>query len=246
MKHLLIICSCVENATNGEAQALRDTFLKDVSKFPDLEYKFFIGDGQPTNEDETALFESFDHDLGARNIALAGLHPKDRRTIYIPKDDEVILKNVPDDFAHLTYKSREACRWALENGFEHTFHIVIDVYVAIDRMMNSGFSNYDYLGNPCPTRPEAYGPYAGGCGYWLSRKALMSVVVQPVTFWAEDLWVGSIMNRHGITLTADNRFHSNWPVVPHRNNSIISTHIGVGCHDVNRIYNAHLDYIGSL
>ena len=55
MKVLIAITSCVRDAQNGNNQALRDTFLKDVANRPDLEYRFFLGDGTPTGEDETTL-----------------------------------------------------------------------------------------------------------------------------------------------------------------------------------------------
>jgi len=59
MKALIAITSWVTGAINGENQAMRDTFLKDVPRYPGLDYKFFIGNGQSTGEDETLLTQSY-------------------------------------------------------------------------------------------------------------------------------------------------------------------------------------------
>ena len=235
---IITISSWVGAATNGENQAMRDTFLKVLPS--NLDYRFFIGDGNPTGEDETALFESFNwSDSGYQNKALEG-----KRTIptsYIPKEDEVILPNVPDDYARLAYKVRGQCRWALEQGYDYMLQIGSDIYIAIDRLMNSGFENYDYVGKSCGNHPAAGGVYAGGGGYWLSRRALQFVVDQPVTFWAEDLWVGSLMNKNGIELHIDPRYAVDYPEIPLPNNDIITSHLGI--HDgVFGKYNPSLMY----
>ena len=54
-KILIALTSCVRDAQNGTAQAQRDTWLQDVAKYPDVTYKFFLGDGTPTGENEEPL-----------------------------------------------------------------------------------------------------------------------------------------------------------------------------------------------
>src|SRR5947209_1793552 len=46
MRCLIAISSCYDFERNGNNHALRDTWLPDVAKVPDLDYKFFMGFGQ--------------------------------------------------------------------------------------------------------------------------------------------------------------------------------------------------------
>ena len=217
MRILVTISSWVGAAKGDDNQAMRDTFLKAMPL--GLDYRFFIGDGNPTGEDETAVYESFDWaDIGYRRKALAGLYRAS--TIYTPKDDEIILPNVPDDFGHLSYKVRGQYRWALEHGYDYVFQIGSDVYVVLSRLMQSGFESYDYIGKSCAG-------YAGGGGYWISKRAMECVVAEPVTHWAEDLWVGLVLRNNGIQLTADSRYAVDYPVVPTQVNDVISSHLGI-------------------
>jgi hypothetical protein len=245
-KILITISSWVGAATNGENQAIRDTFLKNIHAFPGLEYRFFIGDGTPTGEDETALWASFGQSPEGYGIkAKEGLQLT-RSIVYTPKDDEIILPNTPDDYAHLGYKVRGQYRWALAHDFDFTFQIGSDCYVVLKRLMESGFENYDYSGNS-GYHSAAGGYYAGGGGYWLSKKALQFIENQPLTFWAEDLWVGSIMNKNGITLHIDSRYAADYPNVPQHDNEIITSHLGIhnglfGKYDPKLMYKVHANY----
>jgi hypothetical protein len=243
MRVLIAICSWVGAATNGENQAMRDTFLTDVPRFPGLEYKFFVGDGTPTGEDESAMFASYDwSDPGYKLRATASMQSPKPPT-YVLKDDEVVL-SVPDDYAHLAYKMRGEFRWALKQDFDYTFQIGSDIYIDLQRLMSSGFESHNYVGKTCGNHPMAGGHYAGGGGYWLSKKALRLIADGPVTFWAEDLWVGSIMNKNGIPLHIDPRYAVDYPPYPRRDNEIISAHLGpsnprVGRYDPQLMYEVH-------
>jgi len=252
MKAVITVSSWVGAATNGENQAMRNTFLKNASAFSELACRFFIGDGMPTGEDESALWASFAQSASGYGVkATKGLQPTGNPITYTPKDDEVILPNVPDDYAHLAYKVRGQCRWALEQGFDYMLQVGSDIYIVLDRLMRSGFENYDYVGKTCGYHPLAGGHYAGGGGYWLSKRALQFVVAQPVTFWAEDLWVGSIMHKNCIDLHIDPRYAVDYPEVPHRNNSIITSHLGIhngvfGKYDPRLMYEIHSAFEGEI
>ena len=169
MKLLIAISSCGDFESNGNNQALRDTWLKDAIRLG-VPYKFFFGVGQGGPE------------LG----------------------DSVILHDVPDDYGHLTYKTRASLRWAHAEGYDFVFRCFPDTYVRVDRLLACGFEQFDYLGD---FRGEVAGPpnYAsGGPGYWLSRKAFSFLIDAPVlgvwrdeiTSWAEDLWTGQVLGRH--------------------------------------------------
>jgi len=247
MRVLITISSWVGAATNGENQAMRDTFLKDVERFPGLDYKFFIGDGTPTGENESDLWGSFSQSHpGYEAKAREGLQATGNPFTYSPQVDEIILP-VPDDYAHLGYKVRGQQRWALDQGFDYIFQIGSDIYIDLSRLMSSGFESFDYSG-VAGFHPAAGGSYAGGGGYWLSRKAMQFVVGQPLTFWAEDLWVGSIMRRNGIELHIDSRYAVDYPNLPCRDNDVITSHLGIhnglfGKYDPKLMYEVHENYL---
>jgi hypothetical protein len=222
MKVLIAITSCVRDAQNGIEQAQRDTFLKDISKYPDVIYKFFIGDGTPTGEDETPL-----------RAMVAGAHDNNRGinyeekcktgetqpAAYSPKDDEVVLQ-VPDDYFHLVFKVRKMHQWALDHGFEYVYKCDVDTYVDLERLMRSGFEQHDFTGwQSSPQHPVV----AGGGGYWLSRRALQVSAAAPIQVWAEDHWISNSLCHVAIPLHNDTRYSDE--VVTRRNN-LISTHVG--------------------
>ena len=215
---LITITSCVKDALNGVNQAMRDTFLKDIPKFPWLQYRFFIGDGTPTGEDETALLNSFyAEDAVVYRDKYPVVSPKP--FAYIPKEDEVIL-HVPDDYLHGTYKTRESHRWGLERNYDYIFQCFTDTYINLHRLTKSGFERYDYSGG------GTIWYASGGAGYWLSKKAAKHLLNEPITDWAEDRWTGSIMKKNGIVLHNDLRY-DNYPRSPQVDNNYITSHLAI-------------------
>ena len=214
---LIAIHGYVNGAKNGEHQSIRDTSLQNIERFPNVEHRFFIGDGTPTGEDESQLWTSFrGHEGEYKKKAQATLG---QTFDYTPKDDEVIL-HVPDGYVHLPYKTRESCKWALERGFEYIFECFPDTYINLDRLMGSGFEKHDYTGHQCG------GYAAGGPGYWISRKSAQIIADEPiVTEWAEDRWVGRVMQEHKVPFVPDQRYAES-PLAPRVNNDIITSHMG--------------------
>jgi len=207
---------------------MRDTFLKDINKYLGLEYRFFIGDGTPTGEDETALWKSF-NSWDIVHYKKKVEEGKNLRIAFTPKPDEVVL-HVPDDYAHIPYKTRANKRWALKEGFDFVFQCFPDTYIDLQRLMCSGFEKHSYIGKP--------GGYAGGgCGYWTDKKASQIIADAPVTDWADDRWVGSLLKSHGIALHGDNRY-ADYPTHPTADNDAITSHLA--CTPV--IYNNRLMY----
>ena len=228
MKTLIAITSWVTGAINGENQAMRDTFLKDVPRYPGLDYKFFIGNGQSTGEDETLLTQSYSQVLASHGMKYDNRAPKPCH--YDPKSDEVFL-TTPDDFKHNCYKTKYNRRWANERKYDFVFQCTSDTYINIDRLMHSGFENHDYVG--CTARCYA----RGGNGYWTSRRAYQRILDEPVTLWAEDWWVGTILVTTGIPLHNDKRYAEH-PSYPTRDNDVISSHL----HDGNTLYTPSMMY----
>jgi hypothetical protein len=241
-KVLIAILSCVKFSLDGSNQASRDTFLSERIKFPEADYRFFMGDGTPTGEDEFALQgaprECGHVQLDSPRISLEGTNP------YIPKLDEVVL-HVPDDYVYLSWKVRAALKWALENGYEFTFMCACDTYIDLSRLKNSGFEAQDYLG-------RKYGHFAvGGSGYWLSRESSTRLSNEVIDDWASDRWVGTALLRHGITLHGDQRYGASpqqnpglsnpSPLFPEEGNEQITAHLAEapGIYHPNLMYRAH-------
>ena len=78
---------------------------------------------------------------------------------------------------------------------------------------------------PINSGNASMGVYAGGGpGYCLSERAARFLVDEPVTRWAEDWWVGTVMRKHGVPLHLDSRF-TNYPNMPRHSNDFITSHI---------------------
>lgn len=225
MKVLIAVMSWVIACRKGMNQVQRDTFLQEVPKFPNLDYKIFVGDGTPTGEDE------YDNNLSVEG-AIDYVRMNNARNTplpfdYIPKEDEVVLP-VPDDFIHASYKAKAMWKWALDNGYDYVFHCMSDTYVDTERLMNCGFEEHDFIGrtydtNKCPL---------GGSGYWLSKKCLKIMTESHVDFWADDGWAGWTLQKHGIHLHSDNRYNTDLPLYgfllggPSPQPGYISLHMG--------------------
>lgn len=225
---LISIASYEKAVRDGKHQMMRDTFLKHLSKFQGLEYKFFIGDGTPTGDDESILRASF----SAPDAKLYQNKSQKCATpfSYAPQNDERILA-IPDDYMHVAYKIREGHRWGLQNGFDFIFQCFIDTYIDLQRLVDSGFEDYDYVGSAAGTTGYA----SGGSGYCLSRRASQYVVNSPVTDWADDRWVGAILSNNGILLHDDRRYGT-YPIFPKQTNDCITSHLSV----TPSIYNPNL------
>lgn len=58
-------------------------------------------------------------------------------------------------------------------NYDYAFFCDDDTYVVVDRLLSCGFENHDYMGSGYQTK----GSYAhGGSGYFLSQKAMRSIL----------------------------------------------------------------------
>lgn len=240
MKVLVSINSCVKYAQDGYNQAVRDTYLTELSNFPGVDYRFFIGDGTPTGEDESVMRQLMGDCPGRFSTV-----PLESPSGYVPMEDEVMLP-VPDDYIYIPWKVRESIRWTLAKDYDYTFKCFADTYIDLQRLMSSGFENYDYMG-------RWYGGFAvGGSGYWLSRKAMQCVADAPVTDWSEDRWVGRrVLLPQGINLHGDRRHGASpqqnpglsdqSPLYPLADNEQITAHLSESpaVYDKQMMYAAH-------
>jgi hypothetical protein len=228
-KALIAISSWVKGATNGDNQAMRDTIFKEISRFPGLDYKFFIGDGTPTGDDDTELLRSLETRFCYPGHKVKALATKTQEKFtYEPKEDEIIL-HVPDGYLYMSYKTKESHRWAIDNGYEYIFQCFPDTFIHLHRLISSGYANHDYIGHRIGDVPPLYA--SGGCGYWLSRKASRLLINEPIKDWAEDRWVGDTMYKNKIILFNDTRYRG-MPDYPNTSNNVITSHL---C-DTPRVY----------
>jgi len=231
LRVLIAITTWVQGAKNGENQAMRDTFLKDIVRYPNLEYRFFMGNSKPTGEDESALDSSYMQVLSAHGDTY------EKRKVapceYALKEDEIFL-NTPDDYKHNSYKTKYSHRWGVDNGFDFIFQCTSDTYINIDRLMNSGFELHDYSGG----FPQGGIYVQGGSGHWMSKRACQMIVNEPVDIWAEDWWVGTILHRHGISPYGDNRYVQ-LPDFPKPDNDFISSHLCIQPYSPQLMYDVH-------
>ena len=122
--------------------------------------------------------------------------------------DEVYL-GCPDDYNGLPYKTKAICEWAWGRDYTHVYLCDSDTFVMPERLLNSGFENYDYVGHfngprgiPNVVYGKCYSWASGGSGYWLSRKAMQivkdadpaKVSACPLTnVPCEDVFVGQVL-----------------------------------------------------
>jgi hypothetical protein len=222
LRLLIAISSCFDFEKNGNNQALRDTWLPEVT----VDYKFFFGTGQ-----------------GAESAVMP--------------PDAVWLPEVEDDYGHLSSKTRESLRWAFARDYDYVFRCFPDTYCRPERLVQCEFQAHDYYGD---FRAETCGPDnypSGGPGYFLSRRAYGLLLDAPiegvhrVSPYAEDLWVGQILNRHRdkqLRYFDDTRFinHGTRGPGPLRSNTIISTHLS--CPDryyPDRMREKHSEWLAS-
>ena len=121
--------------------------------------------------------------------------------------------------------------------FKYFFKCDDDTYVYPQRLLKCGFEKHDYMGNLPPGPHWKNGVYAQGGAYFLSKKAIKSILGFPFSngkgkrwWWGglvyrqgnegplqsntttEDVMVGDILRESGIPLYVDSRLqHDPWP-----------------------------------
>jgi hypothetical protein len=168
--------------------------------------------------------------------------------------DDVISLDIDDSYEGLTHKTVASHRWAMANVYDYTFQCCADCYARPERLMASGFEGHDYLGFPIANTGGAdiigsFDLCSGGAGYWLSPRANTVLIYdRPIDDFAEDRWVGSVMKKAEISLTADGRYNYLATPSPRRDNNIITCHLSgtTGGYDKIRMYETHEVWLKSL
>jgi len=229
MKLLIAISSCGDFETNGNNQAMRETWLRDTAGI--IPYKFFFGVGQDAPQlDDSIILPGVDDGYGF-------LTYKTQASLRWAFEEgyDFVFRCFPDTYVRV---DRLMCC-----GFEnHDYHG--------DFRQEEGGRTDGGTGDYHPTLQQAQNYASGGAGYWLSRTAFAHLLGAPVlgvwrddiTPYAEDLWVGNILGK-GPTLRYfdDSRFcnhgSTQWPKPE---NDMITSHMSCpDRYDKSRMYSAH-------
>jgi hypothetical protein len=123
-------------------------------------------------------------------------------------DDEILHAPGSDLKTHLHLKDKAACQWALEQDAQFLWRAMDDTWWWPERILKANLFQFDYGGNfPCTLRlggvfktPMAYYDFChGGCGIWLSKKAMQKIVD---TEWRADYlddWPNQLEIGFGLT-----------------------------------------------
>ena len=128
---------------------------------------------------------------------IVGQRPNGDPPFHFPAD--VLQLACPDDYHGLPRKTRAILDFSLGAARDFTFLCDVDTFVRPDRLLASGFQQYDLTGMIGGNLEAGkYFPWpSGGAGYWLSRKAAQIVVNSPPSDeWAEDRMIGQILGPH--------------------------------------------------
>jgi galactosyltransferase len=180
MKLLIAIMTCTAHEANGDNQAIRDTWLRDVPS--EVDCRFFCGQGPSA-------------------------YPNGPKIVYespLPKD--VVTLSAKDDYESLVFKSREIHVWGLSCGYDFVFKTDRDVFVDVGSLLGSDFAQYDYSGflhtKAGAVRDRIVEPYGflGGSGYWTSQRACCAIANAEVdSSLGEDVWTGRVLGAAGFS-----------------------------------------------
>ncbi len=243
MKILIAVTSCATDVMKGNNQAIRDTWGKNLPTNVDL--RFFVGvigtPGPLSTEHPDWQKDYQKYILKQKPWMAAAPPPLDRPLL----PDEIAL-NVPDGYPYLTYKLRAELRWMVEYEYDFVFKTDVDTCVHIPRLLASGFEQHDsvgfeYIGKWSDRTEPPPGYAAGGLGFWLSNRACRLLMDAPVTFVADDYWVGVALKPHGIFVHHDPRYCWTWNDKDTTRQQMITVHLGgrSGSYDKRIMYDAY-------
>jgi len=141
------------------------------------------------------------------------------------REEDELWVDCDDRKEYMVYKDQALFQYALDNGYTHVLRCCDDTFLFPDRIIKAGLESYDYGGQmPCKfSLGGAFkvwfgGPFSymhGGCGIWLSRKAMKMLVADRLDsiecdmpeqvdvgmglktkghrIWWDDLWIGEVL-----------------------------------------------------
>jgi hypothetical protein len=104
----------------------------------------------------------------------------------VEREADELWVDCDDRKEYMYYKVQALCRYALDNGYSYLFRACDDTLIHVDRLTSAGLESFDYAGN-MPCKFSLGGTFKtwfkggfdflhGGCGIWLSRKAMQMIV----------------------------------------------------------------------
>ena len=156
---------------------------------------------RPNVDRVSALRDTWLKDVTFDYKIIKGVPPAGQK----PQPDELFL-GVNDDYHHSADKLRALIRYTLDNGYDYLLKIDDDVFVYWDRLLQN-IPTGDYVGGGPFGSTVIPDCYCSGMTYWLSRRAMESLMSSPGKCWAEDRWCGEALIRKGIRATFDLRYY---------------------------------------
>lgn len=223
MRALIAISTCGDFERNGNNEALRETWLKDLSSYAFVHHKFFFGLGQggpgPNHHRDSVILPVQD-DYGH-------LTYKTQSSLRwaAARNYDFVFRCFPD-----TYVKVNRLMGCAFQSFDY-------------------YGDFRSEGNPVNLQ-QSLNYASGGAGYWLSKKAYIRLLDAPVlgvwrddvTPHAEDLWVGNRLGQSAPLLYCDDRRFVNhgsryWP---NPSNDAITAHLSCPeCYFKAIMYAAH-------
>jgi hypothetical protein len=175
---------------------IRSTWATLVPKVsdPELTLKFFYGNRLRTQGAKS--------NQNPRTVAVTG---PDRQ----PLEDEIFL-SCGDQYTQNPAKMKAICKYALDNGYDYIVRCDDDTYFDAVKFFKLNWQ-HDYAGSPNGT----FVP--GGC-MTLSAAAMKAIIAAPITNYADDLWIGGVMEQKGMIAfrhpEVQNGFGKSYNIVP--------------------------------
>jgi hypothetical protein len=115
-----------------------------------------------------------------------------------PLNDEVFL-DCPDFYFENSRKMKAIIRWAQAHEYDYLLRLDDDSYFWPERLEEylPQIEGNDYVG--ASTDPKAKF-HPGGC-LFLSAHAMRLIEGSNLGNWADDVWIGDVMKKHGVPLT---------------------------------------------
>ena len=152
-----------------------------------LDYRFLLGDNEPTGEDEAPLLKAWPWPRRRlRQQSRTG-----RPEPYEPKTDELVLPRGQTTTFMCPTRCKTSNRWAYERGYEYMSKYTADTYVHLRRLAAQAqvlsCGAFAFVGK------MALPWYASqGAGYWVSKRAMRAYVYGEV----DDCFEGRLGRRH--------------------------------------------------
>jgi hypothetical protein len=171
-----------ETDPSARRAAIRDTYLKELVEVPNVDYRFFFGTKKRPIRAQRNKYSNPAQESAPRQ----------------PLEDEVFL-DTEDFYFENSRKMKGIIRYAQAHEYDYLLRLDDDTYFWPERLEQylPQIEGKDYVG--ASTDPKAKF-HPGGC-LFLSAHAMRLVEGSNLGNWADDVWIGDVMRKHGVPLT---------------------------------------------